>query len=543
MDIAQNIVINIILMLIIPLLITTALVILGRELVNKKISKRIGLFWYALVYLGIVLVLTKIGILTTIDYFPTYVFEQVNILRSVFNRIGLIWASVAFSMLMLIGTREMNRRQSGRDIIENRESKKTKLTSYKKVPLDYDKNMFFSGKNGAGKTAAIVHFIEEHMKNGEFTCVVDGKGDLGEFSLYDIVTKLAVKHNRPMYIINQSDSSNTSRYDPFYKKNATQIKDMLLNMSIWSEEFYKVQAGEYWQTMAEFMLFAGLPITFKNMTHLSDSEQLILVINTYMKDKTLKVEDKEQLELYKKVIERTGKSVLENISRFGTINQGIGKDLFKVKNTDKAFSLQQAFEENAVVLIVLNKLAYTEFARSLGLLVLDDIKSLIGTIGREGLQKKPFLCVYDELSVYFNDFMVDIINKSRSLGATNLLSTQTIADMDIHSENARRQIIGNMHGFYILKQADDKSAQVFADTIGTKKTVEITDQINVNILGGSTGVGTRKIVDEYKVNPNDLKELPLLEGYWIDTMSNAPIIRTKLPFIDVEGIPNYKITA
>lgn len=116
---------------------------------------------------------------------------------------------------------------------------------------------------------------------------------------------------------------------------------------------------------------------------------------------------------------------------------------------------------------------------------------------------KRFLCVFDELSVYFCDMIVDVVNKSRSLGGTNILSTQTVADMDVVNENIRRSVIGNMHGFYLLKQADDKSAETLANAIGTKKKAEITSKLD---SFGKTGDGTSKIVDEFKVHPNDLKD-------------------------------------
>ena len=76
-----------------------------------------------------------------------------------------------------------------------------------------------------------------------------------------------------------------------------------------------------------------------------------------------------------------------------------------------------------------------------------------------------------------------------------------------------------------------------ANAIGTKKKAEITSKLD---SFGKTGDGTSKIVDEFKVHPNDLKELPLGIGYWIDTMSDGfKPYRIKMPYIDVKNIESY----
>ena len=70
------------------------------------------------------------------------------------------------------------------------------------------------------------------------------------------------------------------------------------------------------------------------------------------------------------------------------------------------------------------------------------------------------------------------------------------------------------------------------------ETVEITSKLDSY---GMTGDGTSKIVDEFKVHPNDLKDLPLGVGYWIDTMkNNSKPSRVKLPYVDLKNIEEYR---
>lgn len=441
-----------------------------------------------------------------------------------------------FIWSMIIGTyflyKDATKLSNNKEIIRNRKLKKEKLDNYNKVPLDYKRNIFVIGKNGSGKTVAISNFLKSHIENEEFNVIIDGKGDVGKFSLYDIVTKLCLKHNRKLYIINQSIPEETHSYNPFLNCNATQIKDMLINMSDWSEEHYKAIASEYFQALAQFMIDTEIKISFNTLINYGRDKNFLAEL-TKRKD----LISSEDYLYYFDVIGRCGKTVQGSIARFSTVARGVGKKLFRDNNT---FNLQKAYDEKAVVLVLLNNLEYTDFARGVGMLVLNDIKNVLGKITKIKDEHENFLCVYDELSVYFSTMIIDVVNKSRSLGGVNILSTQTIADMDIIDENARRIVINNMHGFYVLKQADDKSAETIASAIGTKKGTEVTNKIDGF---GKTGDGTVKIVDEFMVHPNDLKTLPLEVGYWVDTMEkDYKAIRVKLPYVDVSKLKEYKFT-
>lgn len=445
-----------------------------------------------------------------------------------------LWIMMIWSII--VGTyflyRDISRLNHNDEIIRARNKKKEKLEDIKKVPLDYNKNIFIIGKNGSGKTVAISNFVKGHLKKQEFCMIMDGKGDVGQFSLYDIVTRLCKKYGRKIYIINQSLPDETHAYNPFENCNATQIKDMLINMSDWSEEHYRAIASEYFQALAQFMIDTGIKVSFNNLVYYGNN--MIFESELEERKEMLNIQD---YKYYRDVIGRCGQTVQGSVARFSTLARGIGRKLFR---DEHAFNLQTAYDEKAVVLVLLNNLEYTDFARGVGLLVMNDIKNVLGKVTKIKGEHEQFLCVYDELSVYFSTMMIDIVNKSRSLGGVNILSTQTIADMDIIDENARRIVINNMHGFYLLKQADDKSAESLAKAIGTKKATEVTSKID---SFGKTGDGTTKIVDEFFIHPNDLKTLPLQVGYWVDTMAeNYKPLRTKFPFVDVSSLEPYKFT-
>lgn len=509
-----------------------------RKYYEDKIKWIVKDYWIAFSFSGFFLFITFIigskfsDIVFEVEEMAKYL--SVNSFQDLFKYIIQIphvfwWFISSFIVGLIMMYYDARRLDRNYEIMKKKRNNDKRMDNYKDVDLDYDKNIFVCGKNGAGKGVAISNFIKRHILNNEFVVVIDGKGDTGEHSLYDIVTRLCLEHNRKIYIINQTLPDETDCYNPFIGCNATQIKDMLINMSEWSEEHFKALAGEYYQSVAQFMLDIEMDISFRTLTKYSIASNWEKALKTYKN-----YIGQEATQEYIGVIERCGDAVAGTISRFSTISKGEGRKIF---GETHPFNIRQAYDENAVVLVMLNRLEYTDFARALGKLVMNDIKNVLGKATQRKEEHKKFLCVYDELSVYFCDMIVDIVNKSRSLGGTNILSTQSIADMDVVDENLRRQVINNMHGFFLLKQADDKSAEALSSAIGTKRATQLTSKTD---SFGKTGEGTIKIVDEFIINPNQLKTLPLEVGYWIDTMKEDFIVkRVRMPYVDVSNLKQF----
>lgn len=524
-------------MLIIPLI---TIIILGtiidkwfRTKYEDKIKYYISSYWF---YFGISVVFFLLALLfrSSFSQLKSYVLSQaelpnISMVKYLFHFNPLIWGVVALMLgAMQMYIKDMRPERGNQELIKRMERKNNRLDDPSNIDLNYKRNILIIGKTGAGKTVAISNFIKERIKNGQFCLLMDGKGEIGNYSLFDTVRQLCEKYNRKLYVINQTIPNETDSYNPFKGCNATQIKDMLLNMSNWTEEHYKLLNGEYYQAIAEFIIkykVFNTSVTFNTLAKYCDPNYFASVLDKYKEF----VSEDDYL-YYQSVINTNGEVASQSRSRFTTVARGIGRQLFD--DSKPMFNIQTAFDEKAVVFVLLNKLEYTDFAESVGKLVLNDIKNLLGKITKIKDYHEDFVCVYDELSSYFDELLVDIVNKSRSLGGCNIIATQTISDMDILSEDIRRQIIGNIHAFYILKQNDDLSAEAIASVIGTKKKTEHTSKTD---QFGKTGIGTSRIVDEFVIHPNTIKNLPLEVGIWVDTMKN-PLrpYRLKLPYVQIE---------
>ena len=153
------------------------------------------------------------------------------------------------------------------------------LPSNKVLDTKSRAHLFAIGTTGSGKTANILRYVENSIKNGQPTIIVDGKGGTKEHDLATVSQELAKKYGRTVYLINQSDISNTSSYNPFSDLSATEVKDMIVSMSEWENDHYKNLASRYWQIMLSVMIDNDIIPTFENIILFSEPEKFLELLD------------------------------------------------------------------------------------------------------------------------------------------------------------------------------------------------------------------------------------------------------------------------
>lgn len=412
------------------------------------------------------------------------------------------------------------------EIRKDEETKHQKsLPSDKVLDTKSRAHLFAIGTTGSGKTANILRYVENSIKNGQPTIIVDGKGGTKEHDLATISQKLAKKYGRKVYLINQSDLSNTDPYNPFSDLSATEVKDMLVSMSEWESDHYKNLASRYWQIMLSVMIDYNITPIFENIILFSDPENFLKVLDE------LKTRGQIDDERYKKAVNiansEAGKQAEISISRSAVVYEGDGAKLFGDRF---GFNMRSAFEENAVVIVLLNEFSYGDFARSTGQLVLEDIKSLISRLLKGEYEEQETLLVLEELGVYVNNGIEGLLNRSRSAGVKTIVSMQTIADVDKENPDLTRQIIGNCNDFMVMRVVDQDSAETMAKLIGTEKGIQKTSRTSEGI---STGESSNKLVEQFRVSPNDIKNFPSLYGIYYTKNRPNEVKRFKTKFIKI----------
>lgn len=431
-----------------------------------------------------------------------------------------------FTYGLAVLTQPKTQKEELDEIRKDEETKHQKsLPSDKVLDTKSRAHLFAIGTTGSGKTANILRYVENSIKNGQPTIIVDGKGGTKEHDLATVSQKLAKKYGRKVYLVNQSDLSNTDPYNPFSDLSATEVKDMLVSMSEWESDHYKNLASRYWQIMLSVMIDNNITPTFENIILFSEPEKFLQVLDELKKRE--QIDDERYLKAVNIANSEAGKQAEISISRSAVVYEGDGANLFGDRF---GFNMRSAFKENAVVLVLLNEFSYGDFARSTGQLVLEDIKSLISRLLKGEYEEQETLLVLEELGVYVNDGIEGLLNRSRSAGVKTIVSMQTIADVDKENPDLTRQIIGNCNDFMIMRVVDQESAETMAKLIGTEKGIQKTSRTSEGI---GTGESSNKLVDQFRISPNDIKNFPSLYGIYYTKNKPNEVKRFKTKFIKI----------
>ena len=364
------------------------------------------------------------------------------------------------------------------------------------IPSDA-KHVFICGTTGSGKTVALSNFLASGAEHDYPMLIIDGKGDTDQGSLLEMTKRLCP--DRKLYIINLNDPSASDKYNPFKNTNTDVIKDMLINMTNWSEEHYKYNTERYIGRLCRLLSMQGIAISLDSLTRYLATTDFIKLSKDISEKKLMsKAEHLEDVELAK----ISGKIAEAAAARFATIRDSDLGQIFDVSGID----IYTALQENAVILFILNPLLYPETSPLIGNLIIIDSKKAVSHFFREK-KKRIFFCL-DEINTYANASLLDLVNKSRSANVTCVLATQSLSDLDSVSEHFKEQVIENCNNYIVLRQNSSVNAEHWGNVIGTRQTLQATYQIS----GGSgkvksTELGSLRKVREYIYHPDDIKLL------------------------------------
>ena len=381
------------------------------------------------------------------------------------------------------------------------------------IPDDI-KHALFVGTTGAGKTIALSNPIKRALDQGYPLSIIDGKGDIGSGSILDIVKLLNTQYGRKAYVINLSDPARSDKYNPFKNATPTMAKDMLIGMTDWSEEHYKINAERYIQRLLYLLEQSDIGFSFKKIIkHIPVEKYNALSKALLDKELISKDEHLENIEIGK----TSGKIAQGSIARFSTIAEGeLGNIL-----SDDGIDMSEAIHEGAVILFILNPLVYPELSPAFGRLVLIDSKKAVGNLFNSGIERTFF--IMDEISSYANQELVDLVNKSRSAKVTCILATQSLSDLDRACGDAfKEQIIENCNTYIVMRQNSAVNAEYWGNIVGTRQTTENTYQIRQKGREVSaTNLGTVKITREFIYHPEDIKTLRTGQGIFLSKDTNT----------------------
>ncbi len=372
---------------------------------------------------------------------------------------------------------------------------------------DNSKHVFICGTTGSGKTIALSNYIKSAIEKDFPMLIIDGKGDTYQNSIIDIVNKLNAG-NKKIYTINLTNIEQSDKYNPFLNASPTIAKDMLINMTDWSEEHYKLNAERYLQRLIMLMHKAEIKLTLKLIVKYMNLSKFTELSGELLKKGIIeKYEHLENVEICK----TSGKISENSIARFSTIIESELGYIFD----DNGIDIYTAIKQNAIIVFILNPLIYPEISQSFGRLILIDSKKAISKLFQNNYKRTFF--IFDEINVYASKILIDLVNKSRSANVTCVLATQSLSDLaSAEDEDFTQQIIENCNNYLVLRQNSAVNSENWANILGTKPTMEVTYQLQQNGLDTKqTGFGSAKCVREYLYHPDDIKRLQTGKGIYL----------------------------
>ena len=385
-----------------------------------------------------------------------------------------------------------DKRDSDSTVIGTNPSKKPVSTP------DNAKHIFVCGTTGSGKTVALSNYIKSGIEKDYPLLIVDGKGDTGDGSVYNIVKRL--KGNKRLYVINLTNPLKSDFYNPFQNATPTIAKDMLVNLTEWSEEHYKLNTERYLQRLLQLLVLSKIPLSFKSIINHMSIEKFSKLSGELVKSKLISKDEHVENIL---MMETSGKIAQGAFARFSLIAESELGYIFNQTGVD----IYTALKEKAIILFILNPLIFPETSPLIGRLILIDSKKALSQLFGNNADRIFF--IMDEINSYASPVLIDLVNKSRSANITCVLATQSLSDLDYASGEAfKEQIIENCNNYIIMRQNSAINAEHWANILGTRNTIEVTYQLEQKGLNtAETGFGSAKRVREFLYHPDDIKTL------------------------------------
>lgn len=363
---------------------------------------------------------------------------------------------------------------------------------------------FLIGSTGSGKTTCALNFIESCVMRNIGCIVIDGKaqGDVKEFCL-----EMASQYNKPFFCFDINDPI-SSGYNPLRNcapNNYTSYKDMLINLSDWSDDYYKRCSGDYLQTVLVVLLNAKKQLDFKTLSSYLPPAKL------YELASTLGIPG-EELETIASMQERSNYEGFRGFQR--RISELVGSNYGRLFNEtdgrqmiDLFTSLQNG--DAPIILFSLNFLGAPDASFMAARMIISDIKIVAERLNAAGFHD-PVFCICDEAGRYFNRAAAEALALLRSYNFHLVVATQSLTDIDLMDPTLAESIMTNTNTLICLKINSATEADRLAKRFGTHTVAEHTMRVS---QGQHTGESSLRYNESYIVHPNDLKGLMPFTAY------------------------------
>ncbi len=406
------------------------------------------------------------------------------------------------------------------------------------------------GASGAGKSTTLLTILTDHVRRGRAVVALDLKGSP---AFARELSRAAAAAGRPFRLWTLDGPA---VWNPLAHGNATELKDKLIATERFTEPHYQRAAERYVQTVLQALQEAqpARAPTLHQVVELMEPHRLASLSRSLSPERAERIRDylaaltPDQLSAIRGLGTRLAIVTESSAGQFLSPREAPARLLSPreaaapllspreapawllspreapaagtapapaaaagAATAPPVIDLQSALEGDEVVLFSLNSSSYGKLAAQIGTLVVQDLTTAAGARLKragQGMPLRPAIIAIDEFSALGAENVLHLLARGREAGLPVLVATQEMADLERAAPGLRDQVLGIV-GLKIAHRQDvPHSAQTIAQLAGTFKAWEETEQIGRGYLGPySTGRGTRRQVDRFRVDPNEIKSL------------------------------------
>jgi len=338
------------------------------------------------------------------------------------------------------------------------------------------------GGTGSGKTSSLIFpMIRQDMERGRGLVFVDAKGDITTArTIYQMAIETGRKVDFLMFSMSNHEKSNT--YNPLALGNATQLKDKIIGAMDFTEPHYKRECESGLQILFDELLAARQVVTLRTLCEAINKPTAefprFLAFYDDHKKNILSIQAEISLLMYTK---------FSHLFNSGEIN------------------LLEAYDKKKIVYFALNVLIYGETGKRLGRMITGDLNTLNG-MKQNSDERDGFGVYIDEYGVFGTEAFALTLSQGRSAKFMVTIAHQSNADLQAISPHHDGQVKTNTKTHLVL-QANHDDAEDFCNEVGTYRGIETTRQVALSGTLEGAEMGSEKVVDVYKINPQELRHL------------------------------------
>lgn len=351
-----------------------------------------------------------------------------------------------------------------------------------------NKHIQVVGSTGSGKTRfSLFPLMRQDIEAGRGVIFIDAKGSSENAK---IIWKIVNDAGRAkdFLFFSLTDHKHSSTYNPLKHGNPSQLKDKIAASIDWSEPFY--------QRICE----SALQTLFMDVERLKKRIALPELLRILKSPPSGYPNFFEQATKHTDHIQTLESEVgLLIDSPFGGL----------LEESSGGIDLLDVYMNNKIAYFALDTQSYQHTAARLGKMITQDLNTISGLIESElsDKEKRPLAVFIDEFQAFGTRGFINALARGRSSGFWITIAHQSLGDLKAIDDAYLQQVFENTNTKIFLKVNDPETAQMFADSVGTRKVVETTSQVLLAGTDPKNIMGSNRIVYEYLIHPSELKTL------------------------------------